>query len=136
MRAFGTLPVFAVRISGSALRQNDERTHFNDGQSERLAQQREPGIDIDQELTRQGFEAGAERELAAIVLALDATLERARVSAEDVDLVCLTGGTARVPLVQAALRARFGAERLHSLSGLHAVVDGLARHARWTLSQG
>lgn len=94
-----------------------------------------PGIDIEQELARDGFEAGAERELRAIVLALDTTLARADVGAEAVDLVCLTGGTARVPLVQAALRARFGAERLHSLSGLHAVVEGLARHARWTLSQ-
>lgn len=94
-----------------------------------------PGIDIDQEITREDFEAGAGRELRAIVLALDATLDRANVGAEAVDLVCLTGGTARVPLVEGALRARFGAERLHSLSGLHAVVEGLARHARWTLSK-
>ncbi|HKO94687.1 MAG TPA: Hsp70 family protein, partial [Polyangiaceae bacterium] len=92
------------------------------------------GIDIEQELTRSEFEAGARRELGAIVAALDATLERARVRPEDVDLVCLTGGTARVPWVHQALRERFGNERLHSLSSLHAVVDGLAQQARWLLS--
>jgi len=93
-----------------------------------------PGIDIEQELTRTEFETGARRELGAIVAALDATLERAKVRPEDVDLVCLTGGTARVPCVHQALRERFGSERLHSLSSLHAVVDGLAQQARWLLS--
>lgn len=95
-----------------------------------------PGIDIEQQISRADFEAGATRELREIVAALDGTLERAGLGAEAVDLVCLTGGTARVPLVQNALRARFGADRLHSLSGLHAVVEGLARHARWALSPG
>jgi hypothetical chaperone protein len=91
------------------------------------------GIDIDQEISREQFELGARRELGAIVAALDETLARARVGAEAVDLVCLTGGTARVPRVRQALTERFGAERLHSLRGLHAVVEGLAQHARWLL---
>jgi hypothetical chaperone protein len=93
----------------------------------------DPGIDIDQEFTREEFERGSQRELDAIVAALDGTLQRAGVSADAVDLVCLTGGTARVPRVREALTQRFGTERLHSLSGLHAVVEGLARQARWLL---
>jgi hypothetical chaperone protein len=94
-----------------------------------------PGIDIEQTFTRAEFEFGAKRELGAIVAALDATLAQAQVTAEAVDLVCLTGGTARVPRVRQALTERFGADRLHSLSGLHAVVEGLARHARWLLNR-
>jgi len=93
-----------------------------------------PGIDIDQELTREEFESGARRELGAIVGALDATLARAGVTSEAVDVVCLTGGTARVPRVRQALTERFGVDRLHSLRGLHAVVEGLARQARWALN--
>jgi hypothetical chaperone protein len=93
------------------------------------------GIDIDQEFTRAGFESGAQRPLRSIVAALDETLEQAGVAATDVGLVCLTGGTARVPAVRQALTERFGAERLHSLRGLHAVVEGLARHAQWQLTQ-
>jgi hypothetical chaperone protein len=95
-----------------------------------------PGIDIDQELTREELESGARRELGAIVTALDETLARAGVTADAVDVVCLTGGSARVPRVRQALMERFGSERLHSLSGLHAVVDGLARQARWSLASG
>jgi hypothetical chaperone protein len=66
--------------------------------------------------------------------ALDATLERAGKSSSDVELVCLTGGTARVPFISAALRDRFGQGRLRSLSGLHAVAEGLARHAQRLLA--
>lgn len=94
-----------------------------------------PGIDIDEEFTRAGFESGARRELGNIVAALDETLARANVSAADVGVVCLTGGTARVPAVRQALTERFGAERLHSLRSLHAVVEGLARQAQWLLRQ-
>jgi hypothetical chaperone protein len=92
-----------------------------------------PGIDVEQPLSRPEFEQGAKRELSAIIGALDATLERAGARATDVELVCLTGGTARVPAVRRALAERFGAERLHSLSGLHAVAEGLARHAHQLL---
>jgi hypothetical chaperone protein len=88
-----------------------------------------PGIDIDQPIQRAQFQRGASRELTAIIGALDATLERAGARADDVELVCLTGGTARVPFLRAALAERFGASRLHSLRGLHAVAEGLARHA-------
>lgn len=93
-----------------------------------------PGIDIDQPLTRADFERGASRELASIIGALDATLERAGASSSDVELVCLTGGTARVPFINAALERRFGQGRLHSLRGLHAVAEGLARHAQLLLA--
>jgi hypothetical chaperone protein len=88
-----------------------------------------PGIELTQSIRRAEFERGASRELSAIIGALDATLERAGVHASDVELVCLTGGTARVPCLKAALAERFGEQRLHSLRGLHAVADGLARHA-------
>jgi hypothetical chaperone protein len=95
-----------------------------------------PGIDIEQSIRRTAFEHGAARELGAIISALDATLERAAADASDVELVCLTGGTARVPFLRAALAARFGERRLHSLRGLHAVAEGLSRHAQRLLSDG
>jgi hypothetical chaperone protein len=95
-----------------------------------------PGIDLDQPIRRAEFERGATRELRAIISALDATLERAGARASDVELVCLTGGTARVPFLKAALAERFGPSRLHSLKGLHAVAEGLARQAHRSLVDG
>jgi hypothetical chaperone protein len=95
-----------------------------------------PGIDLDQPIARSDFEHGARRELSAIIGALDATLERAGAHPSDVELVCLTGGTARVPFLKAALAERFGATRLRSLRGLHAVAEGLARQAHRLLLEG
>ncbi len=92
------------------------------------------GIELEQSIARADFERGAQRELTAIIRALDSTLERAGVRAGDVELVCLTGGTARVPCIKAALADRFGEQRLHSLRGLHAVAEGLARHAHRSLA--
>jgi hypothetical chaperone protein len=94
-----------------------------------------PGIELDQPICRDGFERGARRQLSAIIAALDATLERAGARASDVEQVCLTGGTARVPFLRAALGERFGEHRLHSLRGLHAVAEGLARHAHRLLAE-
>ena len=95
-----------------------------------------PGIDIDRDITRSEFEAGASRELGAILGALDATLARGGARPSDVERVCLTGGTARVPCIERALRERFGAERLHALRGLHAVAEGLGRQAHQLLCDG
>jgi hypothetical chaperone protein len=95
-----------------------------------------PGIDIEQSIRRDAFERGAQRALSAIIGALDATLERAGARASDVELVCLTGGTARVPFLRAALGARFGEHRLHSLRSLHAVAEGLGRHGHRLLAEG
>ena len=57
-------------------------------------------------------------------------MKRAGVAPSDIDRVCLTGGTAKVPAVVAALQSRFGEERISSHRAFHSVVYGLALHAR------
>lgn len=89
-----------------------------------------PGIDIDVPVTRAELEADTAKETAAILDALDATLARAGAAPADVELVCLTGGTARVPHVARALADRFGAEKLTRTRAFHSVIGGLARRAQ------
>jgi hypothetical chaperone protein len=89
-----------------------------------------PGIEIHHALHRAAFESGAERELQSIIASLDETLERAGIAAEAIDIVCLTGGTSRVPRIAAALSERFPGALLHRLRGFHSVVQGLAEEAR------
>ncbi len=89
-----------------------------------------PGIELDVPITRAELEAATRAETAAILGALDATLARAGARPEDVDVVCLTGGTARVPHVARALRERFGAEKLTRTRAFHSVIGGLARRAQ------
>jgi hypothetical chaperone protein len=89
-----------------------------------------PTVEIDEPLARSAFEASTAAKTQAIVHELDATLERAGVRPEEVDLVCCTGGTARVPSLARALASRFGESKLQAHENFHSVIKGLAEHAR------
>ncbi len=91
---------------------------------------RYPPIDLREPIDRASFRDGARRELGRILDALDDTLLRAGVGPRDVDVVCLTGGTARVPALAEELAARFGEAKLTRARAFHSVIDGLARRAQ------
>jgi hypothetical chaperone protein len=50
--------------------------------------------------------------------------------AAGIELVCCTGGTARVAALAQGIQARFGAEKLVRLRSLHSVIQGLGQRAR------
>ena len=56
-------------------------------------------------------------------------LQNAKLTPADIDLVCSTGGTARVPVIARAIEERFGPGKLHRLSSFHSVIQGLAQRA-------
>ena len=92
-----------------------------------------PGAEVQQEVGRVEFERACQGEVDMIVAALDDTLLRAGVEPGEIELVCLTGGTARVPRISQALGTRFASERLLPLRSLHAVSEGLGHHARLSM---
>jgi hypothetical chaperone protein len=89
-----------------------------------------PTIELAEPITRTSFEHASAGKTAAILAELDATLACAGLSPADVDLVCCTGGTARLPAVADALAIRFGRHKLTEHESFHSVVHGLAEHAR------
>ncbi len=89
-----------------------------------------PGIDVHEDVTRDGFEGAADKAAQAILGCLDDTVERSGVGRAGIDVVCCTGGTAKVPLLAREIAARFGPEKLHDFKSFHSVVQGLAHHAR------
>jgi hypothetical chaperone protein len=88
-----------------------------------------PSIQICEDISRPQFEAASERAIEAILRSLDATVEAASLSFNDIDIVCCTGGTARVPRIAEALAQRFGPEKIRTLRSFHSVVQGLAQRA-------
>ena len=94
-----------------------------------------PGIDIEESMTRARFEEASARVSSGILERLDQVLENAGITAKDIDRVCSTGGTAKVPIIERGLQARFGADKLQALSSFHAVIQGLAERARVLLNQ-
>ena len=89
-----------------------------------------PTIDVREAITRVEFERVTAAQTESILAALDETLGAARVTPSDIDLVCCTGGTAMVPHIARALRARFGAAKMRALTTFHSVVHGLAERAQ------
>lgn len=88
-----------------------------------------PAVDLRVPVSRTAFEVAADAPIRRMLDALDLTLDAAGVSADDVDIACLTGGTSRVPMVETRLRARLPKAEIRRLSSFHSVVHGLARKA-------
>jgi hypothetical chaperone protein len=89
-----------------------------------------PTIEVSEPITRAAFEHSSARQTAKILEELDATLARAGLTAAGIDVVCCTGGTARLPALRTALAARFGAHKLTEFRNFHSIIHGLGEHAQ------
>lgn len=96
----------------------------------------EPGVHVFEKIAREDFEAWAEPPRASIFEALDRAMAEADLKPEDIDLVCLTGGTAKVPLIRRSLEDRFGAGKLQTSSEFHSVQSGLVEGAKLWAERG
>ncbi|MFM8316616.1 MAG: Hsp70 family protein [Deltaproteobacteria bacterium] len=89
-----------------------------------------PHIQLNEKIQKSEFESYIAPPVEAILKTLDETLNRSGLKAHQIDLVCCTGGTARVPCLRLAIEQRFGKEKLQEHRVFHSVVDGLAHRAR------
>lgn len=89
-----------------------------------------PDAEIDVAVTRRVLELAAARSIDRMLASLDGVLEKAGLRPDDVEIACLTGGTSRMPLVEAAFRRKLPHTEFRRLSSFHSVVQGLARSAR------
>ena len=89
-----------------------------------------PGIDIRERISRSDFESDTRDVTSAILERLDTTVAASGVGAAGIDLVCCTGGTARVPALRDGILARFGAAKLVTLRSFHSVIQGLGERGR------
>jgi hypothetical chaperone protein len=89
-----------------------------------------PGIDIAESIGRAEFQTFSAPQADTILASLDRTLAASGLGAAGIDLVCCTGGTARVSALSAGIQSRFGPEKLVRLRSLHSVIQGLGERAR------
>jgi hypothetical chaperone protein len=88
-----------------------------------------PSLELKAEFSRDMFEAWAQPVHEKIFASLDRCLSQAGLSNEKVDLVCLTGGSAQVPLIRQEFEKRFGPKKLQTQSHFHSVLSGLIESA-------
>ena len=83
-------------------------------------------VDIRATVTRAEFEGWIAPELTAMQEAVDLALERAGLSAYQIDRVFLTGGTSFVPAVRRIFTERFSEQKIESGSEFESIASGLA----------
>jgi hypothetical chaperone protein len=88
-----------------------------------------PGLEMNEVFFRQEFKEWAQGIHEKIFQALDRCLSQAGLRSEQIDLVCLTGGTAQVPFIRAEFERVFGRERLQTQAHFHSVLSGLVESA-------
>jgi hypothetical chaperone protein len=81
---------------------------------------------VERVITRAEFEGWISADLARLSATVDRVLADAGVTADRVDRVFLTGGTAFVPAVRNLFAARFGADKLAGGGEFVSVAEGLA----------
>lgn len=89
-----------------------------------------PTIEMKVPVTASEFDQMTESEVSKIFAALDDTLALGQINPKDVDLISLTGGTAKVPVIARELERRFGKEKLLQRNPFQSVVRGLAEFAK------
>ena len=60
---------------------------------------------------------------------LDKAFSDAKLKYEDIDLICLTGGSAKIPQIKAELEKRFGDEIINEHDNFQSVIKGLTQSA-------
>jgi hypothetical chaperone protein len=88
-----------------------------------------PDIDLELTVAKLEFDEVIAERVKQLMAELDSTLRNAGLKAEQIDLVCCTGGTSKVPLIQMALEKRFGREKMRTRQQFHSVVQGLGDRA-------
>jgi hypothetical chaperone protein len=89
-----------------------------------------PALDLRIPLRRITFESMIRPELDMVRQAILAAMAQAKVNADEVDRVLLTGGSAYIPAFRADLAATFGQDRLEQRDAFTAVVHGLGVRAQ------
>jgi hypothetical chaperone protein len=92
----------------------------------------DPPVGLDLRVRRTAFDAMIAPELDVVFVAIAEALEKANVTAAQVDRVLLTGGSSQIPAFRARLVEHFGEERLERRDAFTAVAHGLGAYARQT----
>ncbi len=87
------------------------------------------GCEIGESIPRDTFEEFSKPQVNEILEVLDQTMRDSGKSPTDIDIVCCTGGTAKVRAIHNSIVSRFGEQKLVEYKNYHGVVEGLSQRA-------
>lgn len=83
-------------------------------------------INFDAQVLRSDFERLIGPDARAVDQCIDRALDKANLSADDIDVVLRTGGSSRIPLFERMLRNKFGPLKIQDMDAFTSVASGLA----------
>lgn len=94
-----------------------------------------PGVELEEEILAALYHEKSEEVTKKIMTCLDETIAASGLKAEQIDIVCCTGGTAKIRGLNAALAQRFGDQKLKQHKNFHSVINGLSFRAQSILQE-
>ncbi len=98
--------------------------------AEVLFQYNYPGIEIKERITKEAYEQSILPTVESITSTMMEVFTQANINPQDVNQVCLTGGTSQLRLIRETLAQVFGPEKLVEYNIYQSVVNGLAQYAK------
>lgn len=89
----------------------------------------EEDIHIEDEVSLVEFESYTQSHVDQIFETLDEVVQAGGVGFSDIDQICCTGGTSKIPMVKKELEKRFNRDKLSDLNSFQSVIQGLAKRA-------
>jgi hypothetical chaperone protein len=93
------------------------------------------GISIEENLSQKEFFEFSHSITDRIISTLNDVLNQAQVKPNEIDLVCLTGGTAQMKSIKTAFENMFGEEKIKQFRFFHSIINGLAEKAKETVQE-
>lgn len=84
-------------------------------------------MDVTQVLTRPDFESQVAIDIRDAMGKVDSVIEEARLTAQDIDVVLLIGGSSRIPMVRREMQERFGHRVVYVNNADTIIAEGAAR---------
>lgn len=88
------------------------------------------GIEIDERILQEEFLEFSKSITSKIIASLESVMEQANVRPQDIELVCLTGGTAQMKSIRQAFERIFGDKKIQEFRFFHSIINGLAERAK------
>ena len=88
------------------------------------------GIAIEESIQQTEFVNFSQTLTDKILATLKEIMQQAQVRAADIDLVCLTGGTAQMKSIRQAFEDLFDKRKIEQFHFFHSIINGLAEHAK------
>lgn len=82
-------------------------------------------LTIKEKITRKEFEKIIKSEVMKIESCIKSTLVNAELTADDIDLVFLTGGSSHIPCIKRIFKAKFGCNKINQTNAFTSVAYGL-----------